>query len=158
MINFVPKPYGGRSSDAYITNNSGFLDKLEPSYLVHADKGFPLIKTEGVITMIPPRKRPGQKQFTVTDMEKTTKIAAHRIHVEMIIQRMKQYKILSHTLDLKLLAHIHKIVTIIALLINCQPHIIAPKAVKTSQEAQGREKKKKIKNKAYLQIFGKISE
>ena len=55
------------------------------------------------------------------------------------------FPILSHTLDLKLLAHIHKIVTVIALLVNCQPHIIAPKAVKTSQEAQGREKEEENK-------------
>lgn len=134
MINFISKPYGGRSSDAYITNNSGFLDKLEPGDVILADKGFPEIQTDGVITVIPPRKRPGQKQFSVAQMATTKKIALNRIHVERMIQRMKQYKILSHTLDLKLLAHIHKILRVIALLANCQRHIIAPKATGEEEE------------------------
>lgn len=99
-----------------------------------ADKGFPEIRTDGVITVIPPRKRPGQKQFSKKEMELTKKVASVRIHVERVIQRLKMYKILSHTLNLKLLAHIHKIVTVVAVLVNCQPHIIAPKPANEGEE------------------------
>lgn len=41
MISFVSKCYDGRSSDSFITNDSGFLQKLDPGYGVLADKGFP---------------------------------------------------------------------------------------------------------------------
>ncbi|CAI6375069.1 unnamed protein product [Macrosiphum euphorbiae] len=46
MISFLSKCYGGRTSDSFITNDSGFLEKLEPGDEVLADKGFPGIKTE----------------------------------------------------------------------------------------------------------------
>ncbi|XP_050066075.1 uncharacterized protein LOC126555161 [Aphis gossypii] len=45
MICFLSKCYGGRASDSFITNDSGFLNKLEPGDVVLADKGFPSIKT-----------------------------------------------------------------------------------------------------------------
>lgn len=41
FVSFISKCYGGRSSDSYITNDSGFLNLLEPDDLVLADKGFP---------------------------------------------------------------------------------------------------------------------
>jgi len=46
MILFLSKCYGGRTSDSFITNDSGFLEKLESGDEVLADKGFPGIKTE----------------------------------------------------------------------------------------------------------------
>lgn len=44
MISFLSKCYGGRSSDSFITNDSGFLNLLEPGDIVLADKGFPGIR------------------------------------------------------------------------------------------------------------------
>jgi len=41
LISFVSKCYGGRSSDTFITNDCGFLSKLEPNDEVMTDKGFP---------------------------------------------------------------------------------------------------------------------
>jgi len=46
MISFLSKCYGGRTSDSFITYDSGFLEKLEPGDEVLADKGFPGIKTK----------------------------------------------------------------------------------------------------------------
>lgn len=46
FIQFVSKAFGGRSSDTYITANSGLLDYLEPNDLVMADKRFPNICCE----------------------------------------------------------------------------------------------------------------
>jgi len=44
FISFVSKCYGGRSSDTFITNDCGFLSKLQLNNEVMADKGFPGIK------------------------------------------------------------------------------------------------------------------
>lgn len=40
IIFFVTKCYGGRSSDSYITNDSGYLHELEADNQVFAEKGF----------------------------------------------------------------------------------------------------------------------
>jgi len=45
MVNFLSKLYGGRSSDSFITKDSGFFEKLEYGDQVLTDKGFSGIKT-----------------------------------------------------------------------------------------------------------------
>ena len=39
-INFISKGYGGRVSDKYITEDCGYLQKLQPQDVVLADRGF----------------------------------------------------------------------------------------------------------------------
>lgn len=64
MVSFLSKSYGGRSSDSFITNNSGFLEKLEYGDQVLADKGFPSIKTgvnnQNIILVMPPMLHNGR--------------------------------------------------------------------------------------------------
>ncbi|KAF0693239.1 Uncharacterized protein FWK35_00035034, partial [Aphis craccivora] len=64
MVSFLSKAYGGRSSDSFITNDSGFLNKLEPGDQVLADKGFPGIKPgvegQNSILVMPPMLHNGR--------------------------------------------------------------------------------------------------
>lgn len=122
---FVSRTYGGRTGDQFITNNSGFLNHLENGDVVLADRGFPVIKVDGVITVIPPRAVAKQKQFSAEQTEETYKIASVRVHVERVIQRLKIFKLLSETVPLHLLQSIDRIVHLCAALVNLQPPIIA---------------------------------
>ena len=97
-ISFVSKCFGGRSTDAQITNKSGFLKLLEPNDLILADKGFPDIKTsldesgKQVVLVMPPFLR--KDTFTADEVVETKKIAGVRIHIERVNQRIKIYRIL----------------------------------------------------------------
>lgn len=55
----VSKAYGGKATDSYITNDSGFLNLIEPDDLILADKGFSQIKSElskrNATLVIPPK-------------------------------------------------------------------------------------------------------
>ena len=87
----ISKGYGGRATDSFITNDSGFLNLIEPDDSVLADKGFPQIKSElskrDAMLVIPPFAF--NPQFTHDEIDDTYKIASVRIHVERAIQRIK---------------------------------------------------------------------
>jgi len=125
MICFVSKCYGGRSSDSYITNDSGFLKKLEPGDQVLADKGFPGIQTEiensNSILIMPPILHNGR--FSETEILETYSIVSVRIHIERVFARMKMYGILNK-LKINLFPHVDDIVHICCVLTNLQLPII----------------------------------
>lgn len=79
MINYVSKGWGGRTSDKFITVNSGLLKLIEPYDKVLADRGFPI--TEKLLLLnaellIPPGRR-GAFQFTKQEVVKTKQIIAN---------------------------------------------------------------------------------
>nr|XP_054922664.1 uncharacterized protein LOC126523280 [Dermacentor andersoni] len=126
MITFVSKVYGGRHTDSFITQDSGFLELIKPGDLVLSDKGFPSIRTnvegKGGVLLMPPFNSGGQ--MSEEAMDSTYKIAAVRIHVERVIQRLKIYKILSNRLPLSLVPHMSKVLSVCAALVNMQPPIV----------------------------------
>lgn len=124
-ISFLSKCYGGRSSDTFITNDSGFLSKLEVGDQVLADKGFPGIKTnceEGnSILIMPPILHNGR--FSEEEVIETYSVASVRIHIERFFARLKTYHILNK-IQIELLPHIDDIMHICCTLTNLQIPII----------------------------------
>ncbi|KAM7303328.1 uncharacterized protein ISCGN_013290 [Ixodes scapularis] len=124
---FISDAYGGRTSDTYITIDSGFLERVEPGDVL-ADKGFPGIKApvenkHGVMVFPPFSK--GQLQFTNEEMEMTYQVAQVRIHVETAIQRVKVFNILNSRVPTELIPSMTDIVRMCCVLVNLQPPIIA---------------------------------
>lgn len=79
--------YGGRSSDKFVTEDSGFLDKLREGEVVMADRGFFIQKQlqEHGATLHSLAFTKGNTQLHPLDIERTRQIAHVRIHVESCI-------------------------------------------------------------------------
>jgi len=96
-ISFFAKCYSGRSSDTFITNNSGFLSNLEPVHQVLVDKGFPGIKTnceyKTSILIMPSILHKGS--FVEEEVVETYYVASVRIHIERFFARLKTCNILN---------------------------------------------------------------
>ena len=100
-VSFISKSWGGRCSDKFITENSGFLQFLSPGDIVLADRGFTIgesVATMGSELRIPAFTR-GKNQLSPMDLERTRKIGSLRIHVERVIGLLRnRYTILRTTL------------------------------------------------------------
>lgn len=131
---YISNAWGGRASDKYITEHSGFLDKIIPGDIVLADHGFlirdmlQILRTKLVI----PAFTKGVSQLHPLELEETRHIAHVRIHVERVIGLIKsKYKILHGTLPISIVSTrinnesvLDKIVTVCCALINLCPPII----------------------------------
>ena len=77
VISWVSPVYGGRTSDAYIVRDSGFLDLLEPYDQIMADRGFK-IKTYLALkqcTLAIPTRAASGCQMVSRDVKETSTVA-----------------------------------------------------------------------------------
>lgn len=119
-FNFVSKGWGGRTSDVYVTRESGFYDILERHDHVMADRGFTIAEDlllRHATLHIPPGKR-GQEQFTRADVKKTKEIANLRIYVEQAIRRLKTFRLIKHEVPISLLGNFDNIIRVCAAMCN----------------------------------------
>ncbi|KAL3831392.1 hypothetical protein ACJMK2_023144 [Sinanodonta woodiana] len=127
-ISYISQGYGGRASDKFVTNDSGFLEKLQYGDVVLADRGFDIAESvaQASSEVIIPAFTKGKSQLSAVDIEKTRKLAHVRIHVERVIGLVRnKYIILQDTLPLDYLISsdgstptIDKIVTVCCALTN----------------------------------------
>ena len=100
FISFISDGWGGKISDKYIVENSGYLKHLLPGDVVLADRGFDVadsVALYGATLDIPAFTR-GCNQLGASEVEATRKLANVRIHVERVIGAMRQrFQILSAT-------------------------------------------------------------
>ncbi|CAH3118147.1 unnamed protein product [Pocillopora meandrina] len=138
-ISYVSQAWGGRTSDKYLTENCGILNKLLPGDLVLADRGFTI--AESVMfqqaQLAIPAFTKGKDQLDPVDVEKTRGIANVRIHVEKVIGLLRRkYSILSGILPIDFLISnpggsqeeatpvIDRIINVSAALVNLCPGIV----------------------------------
>ena len=131
---FVSKAWGGRASDNKITNQCGILDKLNPGDIVLADRGFTLKDQFSLIgcKLIVPAFTKGKKQLSSREVEESRFLSRARIHVERVISRVKDFRILNGTLPISLVkrhkdddvAMIDKITLVVGAIVNLSPPIL----------------------------------
>lgn len=105
-ISFISKGWGGRASDKFVTEHSGFLDHLLPGDLILADRGFDVEDAIGMCQakLKIPAFTKGLKQLSPLDVEGTRGLASCRIHVERVIGLVRQkYTLLESVIPITLL-------------------------------------------------------
>ena len=123
FISFLSECYGGRASDKYICQDSGFYDLLDLYDEIMADRGFQ-IQEELMLSFCTLTVPPGARlksQMTKAEVKKTEKIANLRIHVERAINRIKTFRILKCALPITMIHHCDDIVRTCAGLCNLKP-------------------------------------
>ena len=126
FITFLSDSYGGRTSDQYICQNSGFYRLLEYGDEIMADRGFQIkedLLHHYCTLSIPPGARV-KSQMTAKECKKTKEVANLRIHVERAINRLKYFRILKNTFPITMLPFADDIIRTCAAICNIQPPLI----------------------------------
>ncbi|XP_078679629.1 uncharacterized protein LOC144915282 [Branchiostoma floridae x Branchiostoma belcheri] len=126
-VSFVSASAGGSMSDKRLVERSSIIDKFAVGDVCMADRGFniqDLLAVKGVQLVIPPFLRKGKPQLSVKDNIKTKHVASARIHIERVIGRMKEFRILSSEYPLDMLDILDNVLIICAALVNLQPPLV----------------------------------
>lgn len=123
---FVSEFFSGSISDKEITKQSGFLNNLRPGDQVMADKGFNCqdeLASVGASLVIPVFLK-GSSQFSKKDSEHNKKVASLRIHVERLMERLKNWHIFDHRIPIVLTPIASDILIVVCALSNFLPPLI----------------------------------
>ncbi|XP_057690824.1 uncharacterized protein LOC130915103 [Corythoichthys intestinalis] len=130
-ISFISKGWGGRTSDKYVTDHSGYLDKLKRGDVVLADRDFDVANSIALrhATLHIPRSK---SQLDTMDVSETRKIANVRIHVERVLEMVrKKMSVLNSVVPFTMIQSandettcLDKIVAIACALCNACPPIV----------------------------------
>lgn len=132
----MSEAWGGRTSDKFLTENCGILEKLLPGDMVMADRGFTITESVALkqARLVIPAYTKGREQLDPIDVEKTRALASVGIHVERVIGLLRRkYTILQSTLPTDFLNNdngqdevpiIDRIIKICSALVNLCPPIV----------------------------------
>ena len=129
LVNYVSKGFGGRVSDAKVTEQCGFLDVIPEGAGIMADRGFKGIaqhlEKAKCVLIRPPSVASG----TISSKEEvrnSKRIASLRIHIERLIRRVREFDMLKPHVCVhhSLIKHLDNIVDIVCGLINLQEPLI----------------------------------
>lgn len=92
---FVSNSYGGRASDNIIFKQSNLIQLLDRYDAIMVDRGFLIDDecNEKGVTLIRPPFLKGKHQFSKSEALLTKDIAAARVHIDRVNQRIKTFKI-----------------------------------------------------------------
>ena len=125
-IMFLSDCYGGRLTDQFICQNSGFYNNLEYGDEIMADRGFQIqedLLHHYCSLNIPPGARV-KSQMTTGECKKTKEVANLPIYVERAINRLKSYNILKNIFPLTMIPLADDIMRTCAALCNIQPPLL----------------------------------
>jgi len=120
---FVSDLYPGCISDKELTRRCGILDMLDKGDTIMADRGFDIeedLILKGVRLNIPPFLR-GKQQLNQLELVKTKRITSLRIHVERVMECLKNFHIFDKPLPPSFRDTANQIFYICAILTNFYP-------------------------------------
>ena len=103
-ISYISDAYAGSATDRFITEDNNIAARFTRGYSTLYDKGFnvqDLFLQCKVTARIPPFVR-SERQLTPSEVAIGKRIARARIHTERVIGRLKEFRLLDHTLPLNL--------------------------------------------------------
>ena len=128
-VSYISEAYGGACSDRFITESSGVVNKFTPNFSVLFDKGFnvqDLFLSRQVKCCLPPFVRQ-KRQFTRSEVYHGKRIARARIHIERVMGRLKEFKMLEHKLPINMIEMSDHVWTIAGAILNMQPPLVKVK-------------------------------
>lgn len=125
-ICFLSDAFEGSISDKMLFKECGIIQSLQRGDSILADRGFTIsdICNEIGCTVVIPPFLDGREQFTKDEVDLTRSIAAARIHVERIIGRMKNFRLLQKVIPKTLVPIISQVAFVIAMLVNFQEPLV----------------------------------
>lgn len=127
LISYVSPTYGGRASDKRIFENSELLKCMISGIDgVMVDKGFlieSLCVEQNIKLFRPPFMH--DTQLTFNEAQFSSKIAAARVHIERVNQRIKIFKMIRNQFSWSLLEYVDHIFRIACALVNLSVPVLA---------------------------------
>lgn len=126
VVCFFSELFPGSTSDLEITMQSGFLGKLKRGDEVMADKGFNCqdeLASVGVV-LVKPNFLKDKKQFSTKETEHNKTIASLRVHVERLMERIKNWHIFYRKIPISMSPVASDILIVVAALSNFLPPLI----------------------------------
>lgn len=127
VLAFISDFFPGSASDKEITERSKFLDILKSGDAVMADKGFNVqdeLASVGV-TLVMPHFLKGKTQFSSEECNNNKSIASLRIHVERLMERIKNWHILDRRIPITMAPYASDMLFVIGALSNFLPPLIS---------------------------------
>ncbi|KAE8745527.1 hypothetical protein FOCC_FOCC007790 [Frankliniella occidentalis] len=116
LVSHCGSSFGGRASDKVVTQATGVYGMCDPGDGLMVDKGFDIDKEcqDSLLALIrPPFMRSKTKKFSRAESVQCAKIARARVHVERIIQRVREYHILKFKVPWNIVPYLVNIVVIV---------------------------------------------
>lgn len=126
LITHCAGAFGGRASDKIVTKHTGIYGMCDPGDGLMVDKGFNIDEEcqNGLFALIrPPFQR--NKKYTKAESVHCAKVARARVHVERVIQRVREYELLASKVPWYVCPYLNDIVVIVSALVNLGNPIMA---------------------------------
>ena len=128
MICYCSKAYGGKASDKAIFLQSNILDQVQSGQdALMVDRGF-LIEDECAkknIKLYRPPFAESLGQMSIENCTRPRNIASARVHVERVMERLKNFKILKLNFNWEMTRYVDMIMVVICGLVNLGPPILS---------------------------------
>lgn len=135
-ITYVGPFYGGKASDKAIFAESGILEKCTSADAIMVDKGFPICNEcdAANVTLYQPAFKKNGQQLNIADCESSRNIASAGVHIERVMERLKNFQILHDEVKYHYLRYMDDIMIIVGAIVNLSSPLLADDAFSYCKE------------------------